>query len=59
MIILKVIKKPGFTFSLENTILEETPGGIKLILQDFLRLQKDLLYGGTSSTTTDYIKATI
>ena len=41
MIILKFIKKQGFTLSLENTVLEKTAGGFKLNPQLFQGLTID------------------
>ena len=34
-IVLKIIKRQGFTPSLENTVLEKPQGGVKLTSQPF------------------------
>ena len=40
MIILKVTKKHGFPFSLENTFIKKVTGGDQIDFPDFLRLNK-------------------
>ena len=40
MIILKVTKKHGFTFSLENTFIKKVTGGDQIDFPAFLRLNK-------------------